>query len=357
MQYLNLPVDACCPLCSSGNCRLLYTVDSRAAAQHFVLREVLPDVHEALRLKIESLWSGETCRVVTCRDCELTFADPFVAGDAEFYRLAYPQSHYPQWRWEFDLTLQRLSALVRDGTLSKPRILEVGAGNGALTRRLIEGVTGADGVVCTEYSAAGRERILALGVTCIAADVRDARFNGDLGSFDAVVLSQVFEHLDSINLLIRRLATFIRNDGYLFISVPGDGMINFYEENHALLNMPPNHITNWRRRTFDVLAQKAGFRLVEHRVQAFSPLVDFFTYAKYIYLRKSQQVGTLASRIERHAKSKPISFAGRIAAVAWYSLENIKGFIKLLRQRPGKTQWVLLQKRDSSASELTASAA
>lgn len=357
MQYLNLPVDACCPLCASANGSLLYTVDSRAAAQHFVLREVLPEVHEELRRKIESLWAGETCRVVFCRDCELTFADPFVAGDSEYYRLAYPQSHYPQWRWEFDLTLQRLRALVRDGALAKPRILEVGAGNGALSRRLIEGVTGADGLVCTEYSTAGRERIVALGVTCIAADVRDARFNGYLGSFDAVVLSQVFEHLDSLDLVIRRLSTFIRNNGYLFISVPGDEMIRFYEENQGLLNMPPNHISNWRRKTFDILSRKAGFHIVEHRVQKFSPIVDFSTYAKYLYLRESQRAGSLANAVESRAKSKPMKLAGRIVAVAWYSLANIKGFVRLLRQRPGKTQWVLLRKRDGTASELTASAA
>lgn len=356
MKYLNVPVETTCPLCAGRNNHLLYTVDSEAAAQHFVLREVMQDIHAELCRKIEALWGGKSCRIVRCRDCMLTFADPFVAGDGEFYRLAYPESHYPQWRWEFDLTLERLRALVGSGALSKPRILEVGAGNGALSRRLIDGVTDANNLVCTEYSAAGGERIVGLGVTCIAADFRDRRFDEYLGGFDAVVLSQVLEHLDNLNAVVDRLVRFLKNDGYLFVSVPGEDMIEFYEENDGLLNMPPNHISNWTETAFRRLAERSGLRLIEHRRQDFVPATDASTYAKYLYLRKAQQSGSLANRIEAAMPRGLARTACRLAATAGYSVMGAGRLAELLRRRPGKTQWALLQK-DAAVAALTASAA
>jgi hypothetical protein len=68
------------------------------AAQHFVLAEEYPHRHAELRDHITGLWSHKDCRMYVCRQCALTYAWPFAAGDGRFYNLAYPYSAYPTQR-------------------------------------------------------------------------------------------------------------------------------------------------------------------------------------------------------------------------------------------------------------------
>src|SRR5687768_12175285 len=103
-KYTLQPKKIDCPSCSSFNGLVLYTVDSEQAAQHFVLNEVDLDRHRRLRGHIEALWAQSMCDIVRCTGCGFCFADPFVAGDARFYDLAYQRSSYPQWKWEYERT-------------------------------------------------------------------------------------------------------------------------------------------------------------------------------------------------------------------------------------------------------------
>ena len=119
-----------CPVCQSANATRLWSTDSECAAQHYVLKERESDRHLELVKAIENRWHAKNCNVMQCSECGFCFADPYCAGDEEFYRIAYQRTHYPRWKWEFQLTLDELQAITTNST----RLLEIGAGDGAFVK-------------------------------------------------------------------------------------------------------------------------------------------------------------------------------------------------------------------------------
>ena len=54
------------------------------------------------------------------------------------------------------------------------------------------------------------------------------------------------EHLDD-SLLINTLKEILTDNGEILIAVPNEKVIEFNENNGALLDMPPNHIGRWSK--------------------------------------------------------------------------------------------------------------
>src|SRR6185503_16100722 len=94
-----------CPACLSTVTRPVFSVNAEESAQLQVIREgPYRERHDALVRLIRKKWKGDHCEIRSCRDCGFGFASPFVAGDAEFYNLAYPTVRYPKKKWEFSKT-------------------------------------------------------------------------------------------------------------------------------------------------------------------------------------------------------------------------------------------------------------
>ena len=131
-----------CPLCRQPpDTPSAVSYSAAEAAQHFVLAEEYPQRHAELRDHITGLWSRNDCRMYACRQCALTYAWPFVAGDGHFYNLAYPYSAYPAQRWEFlcsDLVYAQMRRAQTPETLSdkvrsRPRGASGGGSRGGLS--------------------------------------------------------------------------------------------------------------------------------------------------------------------------------------------------------------------------------
>ena len=108
MYYSNQKKEVPCPLCASKKSILLWSVNSSDAAQHFILKEKDEKAFFLLVSQIENLWSTNQCDVIKCLKCTFIFSNPYVAGNAEFYNLAYPNPGYPSWKWEFEFSYQLL---------------------------------------------------------------------------------------------------------------------------------------------------------------------------------------------------------------------------------------------------------
>src|ERR1039457_6741092 len=103
-HYRLTPINADCPVCYSQKGHLLYSVAAEQATQHYFLQQVNPARFAKLRSHIEALWKHPDGDVVRCASCGFGFSSPYVAGDAQFYRLAYSGKGYPAWRWEYQAT-------------------------------------------------------------------------------------------------------------------------------------------------------------------------------------------------------------------------------------------------------------
>jgi len=328
-----------CPACGGGDLAVVLEVGGDEAAQHFVLAQADPERHRRLAQHIRTLWGGDACRVLRCRGCGFGHAQPFVGGDPTFYTLAYRRTHYPADKWEHRVTLEALAA----GPGGRRSLLEVGAGDGAFLRRLPAAAFPPEGLFATEYSEYGRGAIRDRGIRCEPVDVRDLPAAHD-GHYDVLCLFQVLEHLDRPEATLDRLAALGRPGASLFVGVPNDRRLDFFERHGALLDMPPNHVSRWTRESLRLFGGRHGWQLVDHRVEAepFLPLAA--RYLSYRYQRSAQRPASLANRI-RSLRASPVRLALDAAWVALTLPAAVPALARLGREAGGDSQWAHFQRQ------------
>lgn len=327
-----------CPVCGSGRSRPSFAVTASEAAQHFVLREGNPERHAALRRHLVNLWGAEECVVRRCDECDFGYADPYVAGDATFYNLAYERAVYPNDKWEFQRTLQDFEATQFKGL----RVLEVGAGFGFFLDKVVDKYVPRSGITALEFGDAAIATLKAKGYEAHQVDIRQTDLEP---GFDAIFLFQVVEHMDGLDALFERIRELLTPHGGAYIAVPNPRRIDFNEENASLLNMPPNHIGRWSPTAFSCLAQRHGLRASATETEPFL-LTQFVKHdIIYSYLRRAQISGTIAnwSRAQRSGTAGKLLRAGVavVSAVArapvWvraYQEHDLGGslWVKLIRE-------------------------
>ncbi len=277
-----------CPVCYSRSLNKYYELSAQDAAQHFVLREYDPERYCKLESHIRELWGGPLCTVRRCNACSFVFSDPYVAGDREFYNLAYHRSTYPDEKWEYRRTVEEL----RSSGFRARRVLEAGSGFGLFLDKIADQFVPRAGITALEYSDQAVRVLRSKNYAVRQQDVRDA---GLIGEFDGVFLFQVLEHMDHVDDLFARLGQLLRKDGQLFVAVPNARRLQFNEDNGSLLDCPPNHIGRWSADALRLIGSRHGLRLDQHEIEPFS-LAEFIKEdIAYAYLRRSQQRGTLSN--------------------------------------------------------------
>jgi 2-polyprenyl-3-methyl-5-hydroxy-6-metoxy-1,4-benzoquinol methylase len=284
-----------CPICRGVGDYQIASYEAHEAAQAFVPHRLEPDRHNALRRKLSALWRDAPCILRRCDRCDLIYADPFVSGDAEFYRLAFPDTSYPRQKWEYDRTRQAL----RERSLVRPHLLEVGAGTGAFLRQMLEDGCSPANLQAFEFSLSGRAAIEGLGINCLAADLRTV----DLArNFDVVCMFQVLEHLDDYGGLFEALERILRPSGHLFITTPHAAWISLNESRDLLRDMPPNHLSRWSHISFAALAHRFGWRLEECELEPPSRIQTAVRVLTDRYVRLVEDESFWESRVAELAK-------------------------------------------------------
>ena len=155
-MHIKLPVmgkNIKCPVCCANEAHLLWSVSSKQAAQHFILKEKQSERFLKLVSHIESLWGQDICEVVQCNNCGFCYSNPYVAGDKQFYTLAYERSPggYPTWKWEYQITYETLKMFLKP----EATLLEIGAGDGAFVKRISNELLPKENIICTDFSEYG----------------------------------------------------------------------------------------------------------------------------------------------------------------------------------------------------------
>lgn len=300
---------ACTRVCANGPDRH-FDVDE--AAQHFVLREEYPQRHYELVQHIRDLWASDRCASWTCRACGMGFAQPFVAGDGAFYNMAYPYTHYPERRWEFEASIRSLD----DAALVDGPVLEIGSGFGWFLRRLAPRFVAFDQIVSLEFNEQATPRLSAMGCHVHSCDVRDRVLDKYSGQLAAVFMFQVLEHMDDLDALIVRLNDLVRPGGDIFVAVPNKQRLDFNAAHGSLLDMPPNHLSQWTTTALRAFAARAGWRVSALQRE---PL-GWHSFMKQdltqSHVRRAQVRGSLANRVRCKPRSNARSVAEAGLALA-----------------------------------------
>jgi SAM-dependent methyltransferase len=336
-----LSQSSCCPICKSHQVEQLYAVTIEEAAQHFVLLEEDEERHKALASHLEQLWNADSCHVCKCQNCNFGFSDPYIAGDAEFYRLAYTRTRYPSAKWEYRRTLQAMEARAFEGQ----RVLEVAAGFGYFLDLIVGKYVPPEGITALEFDGTSLEVLRRKGYRAIAGDIRSSNL---VAGYDAIFLFQVLEHLDNLDALFARLSQLLLDQGRVFIAVPNPRRIDFQESTGSLLDMPPNHVGRWSDSAFETIAGRANLKVESIEVEPFSFGSFIVEDLKFSYSRKAQQSGTLIN----WSRSLRTTRTGRLVGAAFAFMTIPTRFPTWLRGLTaadlGASTWVELSKNVDS---------
>lgn len=342
MTYDLRRVEVRCPICSRSEAEVLWSVDAAEVTGMALLPERDRDRAQALQVHIEALWGGSDCRVLRCRHCTFEFADPFVAGDARLYELIYENFAYARRKWDWQVTAERLGALVSASDAAEAKLLEVGAGSGAFLRALVPGILAPEQVVCTEFNPEALVRLRALGVRAEAGDFRelDASFDG---RFSFLCMFHVLEHLDRPEAVFERLTRLSTADARLFVSLPNPRNAAFHEARDVWLEWPPHHVGRWPRRAFEVMGQRFGWELVDHRVEPVGAPRFLALFALNRMLQHSRKVGSL-SRRARLLRSRWLRMAACAPLLAVEAVRAVPALSQLRAGGLGRSHWVEMRR-------------
>jgi SAM-dependent methyltransferase len=271
------------------------------AAEYFLPRRRDSRRHAKLERNLEGLWPDAVCQSFQCTDCRFAFPVPYVAGDPEFYDLAYGIPSYPRHRWEYDRAVHFLRPLCLSS--APRRILELGAGDGRFIQMLLrDSVCTPEQIVATDYSPHSVRALGRLGVDARLSSVLSlASGRGDEPSFDAACAFQSIEHMARVIEVILAVKHMTKPGGLIILSVPHGPAVEFSERRLGCFDMPPNHVGRWYRDTFVALAGRVGLELVAHEVEPRN-------------LRR-WLMSAVELRVRGIAGASPRSFAARVRAI------------------------------------------
>jgi SAM-dependent methyltransferase len=220
---------------------------------------------------------GVECRIWRCKGCGLIFPNPMplpAEGIGQLYALdpeQYFQNHDAEQKL---LGAQRLIADAERLTGGCGRVLDVGSGRGDVLVAARERGWEAVGIDLSpsfaEYASKRSD-----------AEVRREpieRCGFAAGSFDAVILAAVLEHLYDPDETVREIARVLRPGGAFFVDVPNETGLyfrlgNLYQKLRGrdwVVNMAPTfepfHVFGFGPRSLRALLSKHGLVVREWRV-------------------------------------------------------------------------------------------
>lgn len=146
------------------------------------------------------------------------------------------------------------------GSLPHDRVLEIGAGDGAVLAAL--GRRGfARNMTALEISEAAIKRLIALNVHGLSVEIFDGAQIPALDSaFDLAILSHVVEHLENPRQLLKEAARVAK---HVFVEVPCEdsrGAGNDWHWN------PEGHVNYYTPRSIRFLVQSCGLRVLKQQI-------------------------------------------------------------------------------------------
>jgi SAM-dependent methyltransferase len=174
-------------------------------------------------------------------------------------------------------TLVQKAKLVIGQTTETGRVLDIGAGIGAFLSVMKEKGWEIKGIEPDEGA-----RRKAVQLFSLSLEPPTALGQLPLGSFDAVTLWHVLEHVHSLHGYIEQLKSLLRNDGKLFIAVPNYTSVDAaaYRNYWAAYDVP-RHLYHFAPKSIESLASAHGLRVIAKRPMWFDSFYISLLSSKY----------------------------------------------------------------------------
>ncbi len=128
----------------------------------------------------------------------------------------YTEHHRARRGQDFVHLAAERTAFFRTHLAGAERILDVGCRDGALTIQVADPAQ----VTGIEVDPVAAERARKRGINVRTGDIYDPAILAGIGSFDAILIAEVLEHLYMPSTIVKRLSMLLRSDGVFLGSVP-----------------------------------------------------------------------------------------------------------------------------------------
>ncbi|UCE27804.1 MAG: class I SAM-dependent methyltransferase [Candidatus Coatesbacteria bacterium] len=238
-----------CNLCGANDYRVLYpsTIDETSAGALSYFRQSDPN--------------NLNCRIVVCNRCGLAYSNPREKQELlnDVYRSVEDEEYLKQRSWKeasYRWNLARLERHVAGG-----RLLDFGCGHGFFLSLLGDRWDGY-GVEPARAAARYASEIIGQNVYCGFLD----EHNFDTGTFDAVTMFHVLEHVANPKGELGRINGLLKPGGYVYLEVPDLGSVLSRWRKRRWWYIMRFHTYYFTRSSLLRIVRAAGFELVDvHR--------------------------------------------------------------------------------------------
>ncbi len=232
--------------------------------------------------------SGEEFAIWQCDDCSLRFTQDVPAETAigRYYQSEDYISHSNTSKG----LINRMYQIVRKRTLRSKRkllqrqtglengnLLDVGSGSGAFVNEMK-----ANGWSVTGLEPDAGARKLAKELNDVELEETRRLFQLPAGSFDAITLWHVLEHVHDLRSYLQQLKSLLKEKGILFIAVPNytstDAAV--FKEHWAAYDVP-RHLWHFSPAAMKKLVDDAGMKITKYKPMWFDSFYISMLSSKY----------------------------------------------------------------------------
>lgn len=224
--------------------------------------------HVLRRITVAHTKAGGTYRLRRCRDCALVYLTPRL--EDETLATLYGEDFYFPEESAFSAVADGVKALIQDArrhVVEKRsrggRLLDVGSGDGAFVHHMATHGWDATGL---DFSPAASELAARRGLR--GRYLMGSLADHDLpqGSFDAVTMWQVLEHIGEPVATLRRAHALLRPGGLLVASVPNiDGLSAALTRERWWGLDVPRHLVHYTPSTLGRVIAESGLDVIDVR--------------------------------------------------------------------------------------------
>ena len=264
--------------------------------------------------------TGDPFFIERCNDCAIAFTrpQPPVAELARYY----PSQYYGGGTGRFPALIERLQrslyhrrAVTVERMLGrKGSVLDIGCGPGFLLREFREREWQVHGTEFSVQSAAHARDVLQLPMS--VGDVGALNFQD--GSFDAIIMWHVLEHMIDPQTTVAHVARLLRPGGVFLCAVPNFGSIEarFARDKWFHLDVP-RHLNHFTVPALRALLATHGF--VVERASYVSLEYDYFSFTQSVLNRLGLRHNLLYN-VLRRSQAKVL---GETPVPAWQKLASL----------------------------------
>jgi 2-polyprenyl-3-methyl-5-hydroxy-6-metoxy-1,4-benzoquinol methylase len=240
-------------------------------------------------------------RIVRCRTCDLVYVSP--TFDEQHYKKVYASEEYQNIVRDLGISsheyrvqrfgTERVALMARQLTAARPRYLDVGCSTGFVVEAARDKGWEAIGV---DLNPSAIEFGCSRGLDLRAVDLENAGFAA--GSFDAVSLFDVLEHLIDPVRTLRACVRLLRSGGIVFLYVPNyDSASRMLMGKDAHFIWPTHHLNYYTPVTIRDLMHREGLDTAYIATEGLD-IVDYLWYRREVHGKDDAGIAEIADTLQ-----------------------------------------------------------